>query len=101
MQPERPDPEILQLGAAGVVALVLSLWGGLVHWGQQVRAGTQPTWLDLVIDISTALLAGGVALFFAKAGSVGEWETWAMVSLSAHAGPRALGMWVNKLGRGG
>lgn len=57
------SPEHLQLAIAGTISTVC----GIAQFTQGVREGrNQKNFIDLLTDLSAALVAGGIAFFFGK-----------------------------------
>lgn len=97
-----------QTGAAadrGAWSLATYIWigmwaalGGLVSFGQKVRAG-QTRWLnlgELAGELFTSAFVGIVTGLLCEAANFPQAFTWALVGVSGHAGGRAI-FWLEKL----
>lgn len=76
-----------------VYALSLSLVGSTVHVIQKVRAGEALSGTNLLIDGVVCVFTGSIAFYLCQWQAVDGWLASTIISLSAHSGPRALGIY--------
>lgn len=76
-----------------IYAIVLSLWGGMVQYAGKVRTGEESwRWGNFILDTMICSFSGLVAFFLCGWQEVGGWQMALVVSISAHQGPRAIGL---------
>lgn len=73
----------------------LSLWGAAVHIAQKFRAGEEFRGRDLVIDSMVCVFAGSIAFYLCQWQQMDGWFSAVAISLSAHSGPRAIGLYLS------
>ena len=73
----------------------LSMWGAAVHVAQKVRAGESFSGRDLAIDLMVCIFAGSIAFFLCQWQQMDGWFSAVAISLSAHSGPRAIGLYLS------
>jgi len=72
--------------------LVLSTWGGVVHYLQALkRSGRSFEWYALFLDLITASFAGLLANLLCESAGIKGAEAAAIVAVSGHMGARAIG----------
>ena len=78
-----------------VYAIALSLWGGAVHVAQRLKIGEVLRGVDFVVDVLVCSFAGSIAFFVCQWQGLEGWPSAIVISLSAHSGPRAIGLYLS------
>jgi hypothetical protein len=74
-----------------IMALTLSIWGGVVNYLNRVRAGKQKfAWKELATDLFTSAFAGFVVFLLGSAFGAPDSLTGAMCGLAGHYGARTI-----------
>ena len=72
-------------------AVILSVWGATVHVAQRLKAGDPAP--SLIVDGLVCVFAGSLAFFYCQWQVIDGWPSAIVISLSAHGGPRAIGLY--------
>lgn len=71
--------------------LLLSIWGGAVHYLKKMRTGTRRfSFRELVIDLVTSAFSGVITFYLFQAAGFNSLVTAAFVGVSGHMGSRAI-----------
>lgn len=76
-----------------IYAIALSVWASLVQYAGKVRTGEERWhWGNFLLDIILCSFSGLVAFFLCGWQEISGWQMALVVSISAHQGPRAIGI---------
>lgn len=95
-----PILQFVQDHTSYILAFVLSMWGGVVQYAQKVRAGEEWSFKNLALDCIVCSFSGLMAYAICQYYEIDGWQMVIIVSLSSHAGARAIGRmtyWSDKI----
>jgi len=74
-------------------AVILSFWGCIVQYATRVKNGEPAAWRPFILDLVICSFAGVISFFACQELGLSGWKMAIVVSLSAHEGTRAIGLW--------